>query len=142
MNFTKLFLFGIVAILFLTFSMLGCTSPPVSPAVPPDVPPAVPDSPAVSTPVAKEIKMEAKQYEFLPSVITVKKGEKVRLVITSMDVAHGVGSAELNFNVRVPAGETRNVEFTPNKVGEFMFRCSTFCGSGHSSMTGKIVVTE
>lgn len=30
---------------------------------------------------------------------------------------------------------------TPDKSGEFPFHCDVFCGSGHESMTGTVIVT-
>ena len=36
----------------------------------------------------REFKMTAKKYQFDPGVITVKQGEKVRLVITATDRDH------------------------------------------------------
>jgi len=36
-----------------------------------------------------EIKVTAKRYEFSPNVITVKKGEHVKLIITALDRDHG-----------------------------------------------------
>ena len=42
------------------------------------------------SPGVREFTMTAKNYEFDPGVITVKKGEKVRLIITATDRDHGI----------------------------------------------------
>ena len=42
-----------------------------------------------------EIKLTAKKFEFEPSVITVRKGRPVRLLITALDVEHGFEIEEL-----------------------------------------------
>lgn len=83
----------------------------------------------------RHIEITAKRFEFVPSEITVKKGQPVVLVIKSADVAHGLRFRELNLNVAVSKGGTGQLSFTPDKTGDFVGHCSVFCGSGHGSMT-------
>ena len=66
----------------------------------------------------------------------------MRLVITSADVDHGIKIDELGINQKIPAHQTINVEFTPNEVGRFEFKCSVVCGSGHDDMLGELIVAE
>jgi len=89
-----------------------------------------------------EIRLTAKKFEFEPSVITVRKGRPVRLLITALDVEHGFQIEELGINKRIKPGAVTVVEFTPTKAGKFRFACSVMCGSGHDEMTGELVVTE
>ncbi len=89
-----------------------------------------------------EIKMTAKKYEFAPNVITVKNGERVKLVITALDHDHGFKLEAFKINERLKKGAPTTVEFTADKVGTFPFECSHFCGVGHQKMKGKLVVTE
>lgn len=88
----------------------------------------------------KEFTITASRFEFEPSAITVNKGDKVRLKITSIDVKHGFGLAAFNINRDLNPGKTEIIEFTADKAGEFEFSCSVFCGSGHSEMEGKLIV--
>ncbi len=99
-----------------------------------------PETPAASD--VKELSVTAKQWSFEPASITVKKGTKVNLKITSIDVAHGFSLPDFNVNTRLEPGQETVVEFTPDKVGSFNFFCSVFCGSGHGGMTGTLVVEE
>ncbi|MGH9430165.1 MAG: cupredoxin domain-containing protein [Terriglobia bacterium] len=92
-----------------------------------------------NTPV-HEINMTAKKYEFDPSTITVKQGERVKLVITALDREHGFKLAAFDINEKLPKGKPVTVEFTASKPGTFKFNCSVFCGMGHSRMKGKLVV--
>ena len=87
-----------------------------------------------------EIAMTAKQYEFDPSVINAKMGDTIVIKITSLDVEHGFSLPEFGVNEVISPGEHKTITFKANKQGEFTFRCSVYCGSGHQSMTGKIVV--
>jgi cytochrome c oxidase subunit 2 len=89
-----------------------------------------------------EIKVTAKQFEFAPRTITVQKGKPVKLVITSADVDHGIKLEEFGVNQKVPAKQTINVTFTPDRVGRFEFRCSVVCGTGHDDMLGELIVEE
>jgi cytochrome c oxidase subunit 2 len=90
----------------------------------------------------REITMTAKNYEFDPAVITVKKGEKVRLIITATDRDHGIKIAGYDINQVLKKGDPTTVEFTAEKAGTFEFKCSVFCGMGHGKMKGKLVVEE
>ncbi len=88
------------------------------------------------------VKVEAGSYYYKPNVITVKKGEKVKIEMTAADMMHDFNIDELG--VRIPitrAGSTTSVEFTADKVGEFEFYCSV---SNHRRMgqVGKLIVTE
>ena len=82
----------------------------------------------------KRIEIKAKRFSYEPSELTLKKGEPVTLVLTSEDVPHGVRFRELNVDLRAKKGESSEVQFAPDKTGEFKGHCSTFCGAGHGSM--------
>lgn len=82
----------------------------------------------------------AKQFEFIPSTIRVKKGNRVILNITSTDVEHGFAIDEYKINKTIPAGETITIDFIADKAGQFEFYCSVYCGSGNSNMRGKFIV--
>lgn len=96
--------------------------------------------PPVSTVSAKEFNMTAKRFEFVPSTITVNKGDRVVLNILSTDVEHGFSLATFDIIETLPVGQTKTIAFTADQVGEFNFFCSVFCGSGHSDMRGKLIV--
>jgi len=89
-----------------------------------------------------EITMTAKKYQFDPAVITIKKGEKVRLIITAADHDHGFKIEDLDINQVLKKGDPTTIEFTANKAGTFEFKCSVFCGMGHGKMKGKLVVED
>jgi cytochrome c oxidase subunit 2 len=83
----------------------------------------------------RKIEIAARRFSYDPSNITVKKGQPVVLVIKSLDVAHGLRFRELNLNAKVDKGGTAEMQFTPDKTGDFVGHCSVFCGSGHGEMT-------
>jgi cytochrome c oxidase subunit 2 len=82
----------------------------------------------------RRIEISAKRFTFSPGEITLKKGEPVVIVLKSEDVAHGLAVKELGVNVKVPKGQTIEIPLTPDKAGDFVAHCASFCGSGHGSM--------
>ena len=84
--------------------------------------------------------MTASQWKFEPNTVTVKQGDTVRLQIQDIDVTHGFSLPTFGVNKQLEVGKTTTVEFVADKKGTFTFACSVFCGTGHSSMTGKLVV--
>jgi cytochrome c oxidase subunit 2 len=83
-----------------------------------------------------EINVNAKDFEYDKKVITVKKGDKVKITLHSDDGGHGLAIPAYNVNIQ----GNGSAEFTANKSGTFEFHCSVMCGSGHSNMTGKLIV--
>ncbi|MGM0442408.1 MAG: cupredoxin domain-containing protein [Elusimicrobiota bacterium] len=90
----------------------------------------------------REISMSAYQFAFDPDEVLVKKGEKVRLVVKSTDVTHGIAIEDLDIDRKLPPGEEVVIEFTPQKSGTLHFHCSVYCGSGHGRMHGEIIVKK
>lgn len=88
----------------------------------------------------KEFNMTAKQFEFIPNKITVNVGDTVILHITSTDVAHGIAIPQFGVSQQLPPGQEETVQFVADKAGTYTFYCNVFCGSGHRSMIGSLVV--
>ncbi|HMG34782.1 MAG TPA: DUF5777 family beta-barrel protein [Blastocatellia bacterium] len=98
------------------------------------------DEPDPQTP--REIKVIARKFAFVPKTIQVKKGEKIRLLVTSEDVDHGIAIKEYDIDQVIKAKQTKTIEFTADRAGKFEFVCSVFCGDGHPDMTGELIVTD
>ncbi len=88
----------------------------------------------------KEFRIIAKNWFFEPSAITVNKGDRVKLIITSVDVIHGFALPDFGININLEPDKTQTVEFVASKVGTFTFYCSVYCGSGHRDMKGQLIV--
>ena len=95
--------------------------------------------PTNSNPV-REFTMIAKNWDFDPSTITVNKGDKVIIHITSVDVDHGFILPDFNVNVKLKPGETVDAVFIADKTGTFDFHCNVYCGSGHREMEGQLII--
>lgn len=88
----------------------------------------------------RTIKVKANQFKFEPIEIMVKQGDTVKLEVESVDVDHGIAIPAFNVNAMLKAGTTTTVEFVADKKGNYPFFCSVFCGSGHGSMRGALIV--
>lgn len=88
----------------------------------------------------RTIHIEAYQWGFEPSTVTVKRGERVRILATSRDVTHGLQISNYGIDMEVKPGRWASAEFTADKPGTFTMRCSVFCSatpaaaSRHSDM--------
>jgi cytochrome c oxidase subunit II len=88
----------------------------------------------------RAIVITAKRFEFVPSTITLKKGETVKLVVTSEDVTHGFFLRPLKIDTDLTPGETQEITVTPQSAGTFTAICHHFCGAGHGGMKLTVVV--
>ena len=86
------------------------------------------------------IDITAKRFEFSPATITLKKGEAVKLRVTSEDVTHGFFSRAFKFDTDLAPGQTQEMTVTPEKTGTFLAICHHFCGAQHANMKLTIVV--
>jgi cytochrome c oxidase subunit II len=87
-----------------------------------------------------EIKVTARKYEFSPTVIKAKRGDRIKLVITALDRDHGFKLEAFHIDQKLPKGDAVTVEFTTDRAGTFPFECSHFCGLGHKQMKGHLTV--
>lgn len=96
------------------------------------------------TGVVREFTMTAKRFEFNPKMIEVNGGDTVRLKITGLDDGigdgHGLAIAEFGMSDLIREGQTTVFEFVADRTGTFTYYCYRYCGTGHSQMTGTLVV--
>ncbi len=88
------------------------------------------------------IEVRARKFEFMPSAITLKKGEPVILRLTSEDRTHGFLLKPLKIDTDIAAGKTTDIAVTPDAVGKYTVICDHYCGTGHGDMKMKISVVE
>ncbi len=88
----------------------------------------------------REFTITAKDSGFEPSTLTVKKGEKVRLIITATDCEHEFRLQAFDILQALKRGDPEIIEFTASKSGTFEFKSSVYCGKGHGKMRGRLEV--
>ena len=95
----------------------------------------------------REIEITSIQYRWEPDTVVVKKGEKIRLIVTTADVPHGF---ELE-GIVIPGWDPEKaitkddkivLEFTADESGVWDMVCTIYCGPGHTVMKGKYIVRE
>ena len=91
-------------------------------------------------PKEQVIKIVARRFTFTPNKLTLKKGVPVVLELTTADVLMGFNAPDFDVRADVIPGKVARVRLNPDKVGTFTFLCDIFCGSGHETMSGTIVV--
>lgn len=87
-----------------------------------------------------DIVVEARQFSYQPAVIRVKKGQRVRITLRSMDLTHGLHLDDYGREIMASPGQPRQLEFVADKSGRFTFRCSQTCGPLHPFMVGSLIV--
>jgi len=95
---------------------------------------------AQAAPGIRVIDITAQRFSFTPSQITLKKGETVKLRLTSQDVTHGFFSRPLKVDEDIEAGDAKEITLTPQTAGTYTIICDHFCGVGHGNMNMTIVV--
>lgn len=88
----------------------------------------------------KTFNIEMTRFSFTPSTLNVGVGDTVVINATAKDTTHGISIPEFGVNLVVPKGTTQTTSFVANKAGTYNFRCSVYCGEGHSDMTGTLIV--
>lgn len=98
--------------------------------------------PIVHPPAGSDVYILAKNYDFGKFTVELEKGKTYNLKLASKDMRHAIVVRELKLMNRIKVGEIKTIEFVPMKTGTFNMICGEFCGVGHASMAGKIIVTE
>ena len=86
------------------------------------------------------VTMIAMTFAFLPNEVHVPAGHPVTFRITSMDVTHGFEIAGTNANTMVVPGYVSQFTYTFREPGERLVVCNEYCGVGHHTMQGKVIV--
>ncbi len=93
-------------------------------------------------PQTRTFKLDARQFAYSPSELTVNQGDNVTSQLVSTDVVHGLYIDGYNVSVQADPGQTATLTFIADKPGSFRFRCNITCGAMHPFMIGKLTVGE
>jgi cytochrome c oxidase subunit 2 len=80
-------------------------------------------------------------YQWFP-ILKLVNGKTYRLHISALDVNHGFSLYPVNVNLQIVPGYDYALEVTPNAAGDFRIVCNEFCGIGHHTMVGRVIVTD
>jgi cytochrome c oxidase subunit 2 len=89
----------------------------------------------------KTIDVIASRFKFEPETVSVAEGDRVRLRLRSADRTHGIGIKAFRVKALIPKlGDAVTVEFVADRAGTFDITCSEYCGTGHRTMKGRLIV--
>ncbi len=88
------------------------------------------------------VELVASSEGFRPKVFSVRKGDAVRLSISSADGDHCFALDAWRIEKRVRAGRPTVVDIAPEKAGTFPFHCCLETGAAAEKEHGRLVVTE
>ncbi len=97
-------------------------------------------TPTYSGPADTVRQIAMKKWEIDPARVEIPQGARVELVVTSMDVEHGIAVPGLGINEPVQPEHPAVIRFLARTPGVYSMRCSVLCGRGHDKMTGAIVI--
>jgi heme/copper-type cytochrome/quinol oxidase subunit 2 len=95
---------------------------------------------AAAGPPAVEIK--ASRHGFRPATVNLRKGEGVRIVLTSADGEHCFAVDGLRIEKRIVPGRATTFDFAPDRLGTFPFYCCLESGRAAETERGELVVSE
>lgn len=82
----------------------------------------------------------AGMFFWLPAEVRVPAGRKITFRLSAMDVTHGFQVAGTNINTMVIPGYVAQLSYTFERPGEYLIVCNEYCGTGHHTMGGRIIV--
>lgn len=97
--------------------------------------------PVVAPPPGSDVYLLAQMWKWTP-VLKLQKGVEYTLHLSSLDVNHGFNLNPVNVNFQVVPGYDYGLRVVPTEAGDFRIVCDEFCGIGHHTMVGKVIVTE
>ena len=97
--------------------------------------------PIVAPPPGADVYLIGMMWQWYPA-LKLQKGVQYTLHLSSLDVSHGFSLYPLNINFMVLPGYDYGLRVVPNQAGDNRIVCNEFCGIGHHTMVGRIIVTE
>ncbi|HEU4642985.1 MAG TPA: cytochrome c oxidase subunit II [Gemmatimonadaceae bacterium] len=87
-----------------------------------------------------EAVLVAQTWAFNPPVIRVPAGADVEFIATTVDVIHGFDIEGTRLNMMLIPGQISRNSHRFTEPGEHLIICHEYCGLGHHTMSGRIVV--
>ena len=97
--------------------------------------------PIVSPPAGSDVYLLGRLWQWYP-ILELQKGESYRLHLSSIDWQHGFSLQPVNINLQIVPGYEMVINITPDQAGDYAIVCNEYCGIGHHTMLGKIIVKE
>ena len=97
--------------------------------------------PIVAPPPGSDVYLAAMSFQWTP-ILQLEQGKNYILHLSSLDVNHGFSLFPINVNFQVVPGYDYGLRVTPTAAGDFRIICNEFCGIGHHTMVGRVIVVD
>jgi len=87
-----------------------------------------------------EVVIVAMAWAFMPAEIRVPRNAEITFTATSVDVIHGFEIARTRVNMMLIPGQVGRLTHVFREPGEYLLICHEYCGMGHHTMSGKVIV--
>ena len=88
-----------------------------------------------SASASSTIVVKAKNFEFMPNVVTLHVGKPQKITFVALQGVHGMIAPEIGITkVITITSKPTTVTVTPKKIGTFPAHCAIYCGIGHAHM--------
>jgi len=128
----KWLVLALVSALMVVLMACGSTSNSNNPATP-----AAPIEVSEDEIATGSLVITASDWEFDKEYYAIRAGESVELTVDSISGVHGVEILNTEYNNII---NNKTTAVTITEPGTYDIRCSIPCGSGHRTMTTKLVV--
>jgi cytochrome c oxidase subunit 2 len=97
--------------------------------------------PIAAPPPGADVYLVGLTFQWYP-ILKLQQGKQYTLHLSALDVNHGFSLYPLNVNFAVVPGFDYALRVTPTASGDFRIICNEFCGIGHHTMVGRVIVTD
>jgi cytochrome c oxidase subunit 2 len=97
--------------------------------------------PVVEPPPGSDVYLLARMWNWVP-ILKLQKGAEYTLHLSSMDLNHGFNLYPMNINLQVVPDYDYALHIVPGETGDLRIICNEFCGIGHHTMIGKLLVVD
>ncbi len=91
---------------------------------------------------APDVEIRVSDAGFEPSEVTLRKGEAVRIVLSSADREHCFAVDAFRIEKRIARVRPTSFDFSPGRAGRFPFYCCLETGNAAEVERGELVVME
>jgi len=97
--------------------------------------------PIVAPPPGSDVYLTGMTFQWYP-ILQLQAGATYRLHMSSLDVNPGFSLYPMNVNFQIVPGYDYALQVTPTAAGDFRIICNEFCGIGHHTMVGRVIVVD
>ena len=95
----------------------------------------------MAPPPGADVYLVGLTFQWYP-ILKLQQGREYTLHMSALDVNHGFSLYPININFAVVPSFDYALKVTPTVAGDFRIICNEFCGIGHHTMVGRVIVVD